>query len=355
MSQSTTYCPIVYSIFEQMGGTVTATQKSSTCCGWNGVACHPDGRIFRIGWPGQNLVGEIPADIGKLQGLQRLNFARNRLSGSIPENFYLLVNLTNIHFAVNQLSGSISPSIGQLVNLQYFSLQTNRFTGTLPQEVGNLKKIIMFNVVNNQLTGNIPAALASLPALSELYLNNNQFTGWPSALNDLKIKSLVIYPNPGLPKLPFDIVAQNPAEVLKQEDLTALLSVAPSKRQQGARLPTYTREELYSMCPWDKITRSDVVAGCLVGIYQTHCLQEDLWECHNSYTTVIENSHFASLSPCSAWKSGPRSDECVSAIRNFPVIELPHITLTPAVALQFVQNVIANKVFSPCFSEDCRW
>jgi hypothetical protein len=303
----------------------------------------------------QNLVGEIPADIGKLDGLQRLNLARNRLSGSIPESFYSLVSLTNVHLIVNQLSGSISPSVGKLVNLQYLGLQTNRFTGSLPQELGDLKNVTQFNFAYNRFTGNIPAALATLPALTNLYLNSNQFTGWPSALNNLKIKSLVVYPNPGLPKLPFDIVAQNPAEVLQQEDLTALLSVAPSKRQQGARLPTYTREELYGMCPWDKITRSEVVAGCLVGIYQTHCLQEDLWECHNSYTTVIENSHFASLSPCSAWKSGPQSDECVSAIKNFPVIELPHMTLTPAVALHFVQNVIANKVFSPCFSEDCRW
>ena len=106
--------------------------------------------------------GAIPAALGALDHLQRLDLASNALAGPIPPELGNLTHLSELDLAGNNLDGPIPVELGQLTSLTMLDLRQNRLTGQIPQALGRLGKLKQLYVANNRLTGCIPVGLKHL-------------------------------------------------------------------------------------------------------------------------------------------------------------------------------------------------
>lgn len=155
---------------------------------WYGVKLDAQGFVISLVVGNNNLVGNIPADLGNLSRLTGLELDNNKLSGAIPAD------------------------LGKLTNLNRLFLDNNLLTGNIPKELGNLKKLISLFLDNNRLTGTVPAELVGVPGLSELYLHNNRLDSLPnlSTLN-LQIGKFTVDHN----RLTFDDILPNIARLFR--------------------------------------------------------------------------------------------------------------------------------------------
>ncbi|KAJ4769198.1 Receptor-like protein 12 [Rhynchospora pubera] len=81
---------------------------------------------------GNNLVGNIPEEIGVLEGLINLNLSRNKLSGFIPTSIGNLRSLESLDFSNKELSGSIPSSLADLTFLSHLNMSYNNLSGRIP-------------------------------------------------------------------------------------------------------------------------------------------------------------------------------------------------------------------------------
>jgi surface protein len=146
---------------------------------------------------GNSLGGNIPAQIGDLNNLYFLNLGWNQFTGSIPTSLGSLSNLSYLTLSNNQLSGAIPSELGDLSNLQYFYCGDNQLSGSIPSSFGNLINLKVLILYYNQLTGNIPSGFGNLTQLEELRLENNQISGTipPELGNIISLKSMGLSSN----------------------------------------------------------------------------------------------------------------------------------------------------------------
>ena len=195
---------------------------------WHGVTTDTDGRVAGLTLPGNNLAGTLPATLENLTRLRRLALGGNRFSGSIPPGLGNLVgsrscrsgtrtttwiprttaltgpipaelgnlaDLTRLDLGGNDLTGPIPPTLGNLTGLRELILARNGLTGEIPAELGNLTSLHWLDLGRNRLTGALPAALGRLTSLYTLDLGQNDLTagpipGWLRSLAGLSALSL---------------------------------------------------------------------------------------------------------------------------------------------------------------------
>ena len=134
------------------------------------------------------LTGSIPAELGNLTNLTRLHLSRNGrgLTGPIPPELGNLANLTELNLSLNGLTGPIPVELGNLASLTHLILSLNGLTGSIPAELGNLSGLKILGLGANGLTGPIPVELGNLNTVESLNLRDNALTGpIPAALGDL--------------------------------------------------------------------------------------------------------------------------------------------------------------------------
>ena len=167
---------------------------------WSGITTNANGRVTDLYLDGNQLTGEIPAELGDLSNLEVLSLGGNQLTGSIPAELGNqltgeipaelgdLTNLTHLYLYDNQLTGEIPAELGDLTNLELLSLYGNQLTGEIPAELGDLTNLELLSLYGNQLTGEIPAELGNLTNLELLSLFSNQLTGCiPEGLRNIRL------------------------------------------------------------------------------------------------------------------------------------------------------------------------
>lgn len=141
---------------------------------WNGITVE-NNKVIGINLLFNNLNGTLPASLGQLKNLKKLELSFNPISGSIPTELGNLVKLDVLAINGTAVSGNIPESLGNLSNLKQLHLSSNQLSGTIPEALGNLKKIEIFNVFDNDLYGTLPKGLASCQNLKQLMVAENNF------------------------------------------------------------------------------------------------------------------------------------------------------------------------------------
>ncbi|XP_057976805.1 probable LRR receptor-like serine/threonine-protein kinase At4g37250 [Malania oleifera] len=133
--------------------------RDETPCSWNGVTCSAPGvfdsyaRVVALALSNCRLLGSIPASLGMMEHLQKLDLSNNSLNGSLPL------------------------SIFNASQLQILDLSNNLISGELPDVVTGLQSLVSLNLSDNALAGKLPANLSALRNLTDVSLKNNYFSG----------------------------------------------------------------------------------------------------------------------------------------------------------------------------------
>jgi len=135
---------------------------------WYMVVCDSGkNHIERIGLVHNNMVGQIPSELGNLTELIWLNLKDNQLSGSLPPELGHFMKLENLEIGGNQLTGHIPSELGGLINLENLDISSNQLTGHIPSELGGLINLKSLSLNRNQLSGSIPHELRNLKKLKK--------------------------------------------------------------------------------------------------------------------------------------------------------------------------------------------
>ncbi|XP_066367524.1 receptor-like protein kinase HSL1 [Miscanthus floridulus] len=156
--------------------------------------------LARVDLSYNELVGELPADIGRLGGgnLTYLALNHNNFTGAIPAAVSKLTNLTYLALGGNQFTGTIPPELGELVSLQTLKIETTPFSaGVLPESFKNLTRLTNVWLAYCNLTGEIPSYVKEMPEMEWLDLSMNGFTGNipPGIWNLRELTNLYLYNN----------------------------------------------------------------------------------------------------------------------------------------------------------------
>ena len=128
----------------------------------------------------------IPATIGNLVNLKWLSLGGNKLTGNIPTTIGNLTKLEYMSFSGNQLDGTIPSAIGNLTKLTVLELSNNKLDGEMPATIGNLTSLTVLNISSNKIDGSIPTTIGQLTSLTVLNIGNNQLSGeLPSSMENL--------------------------------------------------------------------------------------------------------------------------------------------------------------------------
>ena len=91
---------------------------------WYGITTDINsGRVVKLSLSRNNLRGELPADLGRLDHLERLDLPNNELSGPLPAKWSQLSNLGVLGLSGNKLSGPLPAAWSCLGNLGWVYLQ----------------------------------------------------------------------------------------------------------------------------------------------------------------------------------------------------------------------------------------
>ena len=153
---------------------------------WFGVTTNAAGHVTHINLPGNQLQGEMPAQLAELITLESLNLSHNQLGGEIPSQLGDLVALKELRLDDNRVTGPIPPQLGNLSNLRELSLTRNRLSGSIPAQLGDLSQLRSLLLFSNQLDGKVPESLGRLAGLILLRLDDNRLSERiPAELGDL--------------------------------------------------------------------------------------------------------------------------------------------------------------------------
>lgn len=152
-----------------IGQTVTITRAEET------IALLGDLRMLNLS--NNQISGEIPPELANLGALEHLNLNGNEISGNIPPEIGNLSKLNSLDLGANKISGSIPSTIGKLSSLSSLNLSNNSISGNIPPEMGNLSKLESLNLSANSISGEIPAEMGNLTSLTSLDLGSNNISG----------------------------------------------------------------------------------------------------------------------------------------------------------------------------------
>lgn len=124
-----------------------------------------------------------------------LNLPANNLIGNLPSELGNLSELTLLGFFNNQLSGSFPLAISNLTKMKALALDYNNFEGNIPSEYASLTALENVYFSGNNLSGDVTNIYTSMPKLRLLYLDGNSLTGNLDLSDNLAIERIFAMEN----------------------------------------------------------------------------------------------------------------------------------------------------------------
>ncbi|GMN40379.1 hypothetical protein TIFTF001_009602 [Ficus carica] len=124
-----------------------------------------------------NFSGRLPASIGNLTKLSKLDLSHCQFNGTVPTSTETLTQLVFLDLSGNKFTGSI-PSFNMSKDLKEIILSHISLSGTIPStHWEGLLNLRVVDLQKNLFGGSIRSTLFSFPSLEEIQLSSNQFTG----------------------------------------------------------------------------------------------------------------------------------------------------------------------------------
>ncbi|KAI9083596.1 hypothetical protein K1719_034538 [Acacia pycnantha] len=142
------------------------------CTFQNDRVCH----VTHILLKSQNISGEVPSEFGNLAHLTELVLSRNCLNGTIPTSFRR-IPLVNLDLVGNGINGSIPAELGEIDGLQKLILEDNQLGGILPHSLGNLVNLRKLRLSANNFTGTMPDTYGNLKNLTDFSMDGSSLSG----------------------------------------------------------------------------------------------------------------------------------------------------------------------------------
>jgi len=112
-----------------------------------------------------------------LSHLSMLNLESNDLVGNLPQDIGNLHNLSVLRLDRNHFDGRIPPSLGNISTLSLVDLSFNNFSGNIPESLADLPNLNFLNVSYNNLSGRVPVGL-SQKFNSSSFIGNFELCGF---------------------------------------------------------------------------------------------------------------------------------------------------------------------------------
>ncbi|XP_058745143.1 receptor-like protein EIX2 [Vicia villosa] len=111
--------------------------------------------------------------------LRSIDLSSNQLMGDIPKEIGNLIELVSLNLSNNNLTGEITSEIGRLTSLEFLDLSRNHLYGLIPSSLTQIDRLTMLDLSDNNLSGRIPIStqLQSFDASS--YEGNVDLCGKP--------------------------------------------------------------------------------------------------------------------------------------------------------------------------------
>ncbi len=169
---------------------------NTSVCSWFGVRVE-NGHVVELLLPSNNLIGNIPNELGILSKLKTIILHANKITGEIPSSFSNFAELEKLHLDFNKMTGTIPVFFGNLSFFRELTLGNNQFSGEIPSVLGQLTNLKILSLADNSLEGLIPISLTNLLNLEQLHLAGNNLSGEiPEALSNLSnLKQLTLSSN----------------------------------------------------------------------------------------------------------------------------------------------------------------
>jgi Leucine-rich repeat (LRR) protein len=153
---------ILLELYGQLGGSSWAEAKKTNWNTeepvetWGGVTVE-EGKVTQLNLSGFGLTGQLPAAIGSLTDLTRLNIGSNTgLTGPLPSTIGDLVNLDALMAVTTGLEGPLPASMGNLKKLTNLQLNNNNISGRIPEEWGGMEAMKNFGLFNTKISSPLP-------------------------------------------------------------------------------------------------------------------------------------------------------------------------------------------------------
>ena len=171
-------------------------------------------------------ISTLPAEIGQLTSLQCLDLSRTPIT-TLPAEIGQLTNLQGLYLSETQIS-SLPAEIGQLTSLQRLDLSNTPITA-LPAEIGQLTNLQGLNLNGTQISS-LPAEIGQLTNLQGLYLSETQISSLPAEIGQLTSLQRLYLNNTPIAALPHCLQSLTNLESLAF-DRTKVRSIPPWIKQ----------------------------------------------------------------------------------------------------------------------------
>jgi len=159
-------------------------------CQWTPlVECdsRTDSTVTRLSLHSNELVGELPKEMGYLQHTYFLDMSINQISDA--NSLQSWSKLKSLGLGTNILTQI--PDVSSFPYLEHLDVSGNGIEGVIPEELASNTNLVYLDLSENNLEETIPASLGSLVSLKTLLMDYNSLNGsMPSEICDLRKTNL---------------------------------------------------------------------------------------------------------------------------------------------------------------------
>jgi hypothetical protein len=104
---------------------------------------------------GNDFDGQLPSDLGRLEGLKILEVSNNAIVGTIPTEFGLMADLEELRLNENAgISGPLPSELGLCTELEVLNVKDTGISGIFPTVIGDLPNLEQISVEGTDISGN---------------------------------------------------------------------------------------------------------------------------------------------------------------------------------------------------------